>query len=76
MAGGAGVPMSTDLYPEVAAEVMRVTESAHWLEWQDWADPLVRRPYEVREGLLHVPDAPGIGLEWNENAVAELQRDV
>jgi mandelate racemase len=40
IAGAAGIPMSTHLYPEVAAHVMRVTETAHWLEWQDWADPI------------------------------------
>ena len=40
IAGSAGIPMSTHLYPEVAAHVMRVTETAHWLEWQDWADPI------------------------------------
>jgi mandelate racemase len=68
--GAAGVPMSTHLYPEVAAHVMRVTETAHWLEWQDWADPVLQRPYEIKDGLLHVPDVPGIGLEWNEAAVA------
>ena len=68
--GAAGVPMSTHLYPEVAAHVMRVTETAHWLEWQDWADPVLQRPYEIRDGLLHVPDVPGVGLEWNEAAVA------
>ena len=34
IAGAWGVPMSTHLYPEVAAHVMRVTETAHWLEWQ------------------------------------------
>ncbi|TMJ26281.1 MAG: mandelate racemase, partial [Alphaproteobacteria bacterium] len=45
IAGAAGVPMSTHLYPEVAAHVMRVTETAHWLEWQDWADPILRKPY-------------------------------
>ena len=32
MAEAAGVPISTHLYPEVAAQVMRVTETAHWLE--------------------------------------------
>jgi mandelate racemase len=68
--GAAGVPMSTHLYPEVAAHVMRVTETAHWLEWQDWANPVLQRPYEVKAGLIHVPDVPGIGLEWNEAAVA------
>ena len=70
IAGAAGVPMSTHLYPEVAAHVMRVTETAHWLEWQDWADPILKRPYEVIDGHLHIPDEPGLGLEWNEDAVA------
>jgi mandelate racemase len=70
IAGAAGIPMSTHLYPEVAAHVMRVTETAHWLEWQDWANPVLQRPYEVKNGLLHVPNVPGLGLEWNEDAVA------
>jgi len=67
--GAAGVPMSTHLYPEVAAHVMRVTETAHWLEWQDFADAILERPYEVRAGRIHIPDRPGMGLEWNEAAV-------
>ncbi len=73
IAGAAGIPMSTHLYPEVAAHVMRATETAHWLEWQDWADPVLRKPYEIRDGLLHIPDVPGIGLEWNEDVVAAHQ---
>jgi len=69
IAGAAGIPMSTHLYPEVAAHMMRVTETAHWLEWQDWVDPILERPYEIRGGLLHIPDVPRVGLEWNEKAV-------
>ena len=69
IAGTAGVPVSTHLYPEVAAHVMRVTETAHWLEWQDWADPILQRPYDIKDGRLHIPDVPGVGLEWNESAV-------
>ncbi|MGE3870033.1 MAG: enolase C-terminal domain-like protein [Pseudorhodoplanes sp.] len=69
IAGAAGIPMSTHLYPEVAAHVMRVTESAHWLEWQDWAEPILQRPYAVKDGCLHIPNAPGLGLDWNEDAV-------
>jgi mandelate racemase len=76
IAGAAGIPMSTHLYPEIAAHVMRVTETAHWLEWQDWADPILAKPYEVRDGLLHIPDVPGIGLEWNEDAVAANPADL
>jgi mandelate racemase len=69
IAGGAGIPMSTHLYPEVAAHVMRVTETAHWLEWQDWADPILQQPYEIKDSLLHIPDVPGVGLEWDEDVV-------
>lgn len=70
IAGTAGVPMSTHLYPEVAAHVMRVTETAHWLEWQSWADPVLQTPYSVKDGHLHIPDVPGLGLEWDEDFVA------
>jgi mandelate racemase len=54
----------------VAAHVMRVSETAHWLEWQDWANPILQQPYEVKDGKLHISDAPGVGLEWDEKAVA------
>jgi mandelate racemase len=70
IAAASGIPISTHLYPEVAAHVMRVSETAHWLEWQDWAEPILQQPYEVKEGKLHIPDVPGTGLEWDEKAVA------
>jgi mandelate racemase len=70
IAAAAGIPISTHLYPEVAAHVMRVTETAHWLEWQNWADPILQSPYEIKDSELHIPNSPGVGLEWNEEAVA------
>ncbi|MEM7320249.1 MAG: enolase C-terminal domain-like protein, partial [Pseudomonadota bacterium] len=70
IAGAWGVPMSTHLYPEVGAHVMRVTETAHWLEWQSWADPILQEPYALENGDLVIPDKPGLGLDWDEDAVA------
>ncbi len=70
IAGAAGIPVSTHLYPEVAAHVLRVTETAHWLEWQNWADPILEKPYDIKDSQLHIPDVPGVGLAWNEKAVA------
>ena len=72
IAGAAGIPMSTHLYPEVAAHLMRVTETAHWLEWQDWADPILAKPFELEKGQLIVSDRPGAGISWNEEAVAKF----
>ena len=61
--------MSTHLYPEVAAHMMRIIETAHWLEWQSWANPVLQQPYPVSEGCLQIPERPGLSLEWDENVV-------
>ena len=71
IAAAAGVEVSTHLYPEVSAHLMRITETAHWLEWQDWADPILREPFPIVDGHIVVPNRPGIGLEWDEQAVAK-----
>jgi mandelate racemase len=70
IAGTAGIPMSSHLYPEVSGHLLRVTPTRHWLEWQDWAHPVLAHPFEIRSGELHMPDVPGNGLEWDEGAVA------
>src|SRR3712207_7579270 len=72
-------PPRSTLFPYTTlfrSHAMRVTETAHWLEWQDWADPILRRPYEVRDGMLRIPDAPGVGLEWDEDAVQAHRADL
>ena len=72
IAGASGIPMSTHLYPEFAAHLMRVTETAHWLEWQDWANPILAEPYPIENGQLVVPERPGVGIAWNEEAVTKF----
>ena len=69
IAAAAGIPVSTHLYPEVAAHMMRITETAHWLEWQSWANPVLQQPYELSKGDLLIPDRPGLGLEWDEKVI-------
>jgi mandelate racemase len=72
IAGAAGIPMSTHLYPEIAAHLLRVTETGHWLEWQDWAYPILAEPFPLEDGHLLVPDKPGQGIAWDEKAVARF----
>ena len=72
IAGAAGIPMSSHLYPEIAAHLMRVTDTAHWLEWQDWADPILAEPFQRKDGHLIIPDRPGQGIAWDEKAVAKF----
>jgi mandelate racemase len=72
IAAAMGIEVSTHLYPEVSAHLMRVTETAHWLEWQDWANPILAEPFALADGKLVIPSTPGCGMEWNEAAVARF----
>jgi mandelate racemase len=65
----AGIPTSTHLFPEVSAHLLAVTPTADWIEYVDWANPILREPLRVRDGHVQAPDRPGLGLEWDEAAV-------
>jgi mandelate racemase len=69
VAGAAGIQFSNHLYPEIAAHLLRVTPSAHWLEWVDWAAPILTEPFLPEDGHVSAPSRPGIGMSWNEKAI-------
>jgi mandelate racemase len=69
IAGAAGIQMSSHLYPEFSSHLLRASESGHWLEWQDWAHPILAEPFALEDGDLLIRDVPGAGLEWDEAAV-------
>ncbi len=54
----------------MSAHLLRVSDSAHWLEWLDWALPVLAEPFELNDGNLVIPDRPGTGIEWDEDFVA------
>lgn len=71
IAQGAGLRVSTHLFPEISAQLQCVTPTAHWLEYQDWAAPILAQPLAVTGGMAHPRDEPGSGIAWNEAAVAK-----
>ncbi|MFN9773955.1 MAG: enolase C-terminal domain-like protein [Burkholderiales bacterium] len=69
LAQAAGLEMSSHLFPEVSAHLLAVTPTAHWLEYVDWAAPVLVDPIAPRDGHVAAPDVPGTGLVWDEDAV-------
>jgi mandelate racemase len=69
LAQGAGMEMSSHLFPEVSAHLLCATPTCHWLEYVDWADAILEEPVQVKDGFLRPSDKPGIGIAWNEKAV-------
>jgi hypothetical protein len=48
---------------------MRVTETALWLEWVNWAEPILAEPFRISGGQLEILDKPGVGIEWDQKAI-------
>lgn len=71
LAEAAGIEVSTHILPEVSAHALAVTPTRHWLEYVDWANPILAEPLRVEHGHVRIPERPGTGIEWNEDAVAK-----
>ena len=73
LADSAGIEVSSHLMPEVSAHLLAATPTRHWLEYVDWANPILAEPLEVRDGYVATPQSPGTGVAWDEDAVVRYQ---
>lgn len=69
LAQAEGVRVSNHLWPEVSAQLLCVTPTAHWLEYADWWNPILNEPLKVEDGVALVDGAIGTGVSWDEEAV-------
>jgi mandelate racemase len=68
-----GLRVSSHLWPEVSAQLLCCTPTAHWLEYADWWNPVLKQPVSLSNGRVSVEQALGTGVEWNEDAVSEFE---
>ncbi len=69
LAESAGLPLSSHLFPEISAHLLAVSPTSHWLEYVDWASPILEESLKVEHGRASVPAASGVGISWDEEAV-------
>jgi hypothetical protein len=67
-----GVPVSSHLFPEISAHVLAVTPTCHWLEYIDWASPILTEPVKIEQGHAVISEVPGAGISLNEEANCEM----
>jgi mandelate racemase len=72
LAQGAGLEMSSHLFPEASVQLLAVTPTCHWLEYMDWANPILEEPVRVKDGKASGAAGPGLGMKWNEKAVKKF----
>jgi len=64
-----GIRLSNHLWPEISAQLLCATPTAHWLEYADWWNPVVKEPLTVKNGTVCLEGVIGTGAEWNEEAL-------
>jgi mandelate racemase len=72
LAQGAGLEMSSHLFPEASVQLLAVTPTGHWLEYVDWADPILAEPVRIKDGKAVGVAGAGLGMKWNEKAVKKF----
>jgi len=68
-----GIPISNHLWPEISAQLMCLTPTAHYLEYADWWNPIVAEPLHVERGIAKAGAEPGTGVVWNEAAIGRYR---
>jgi mandelate racemase len=75
LADVAGIPLSSHLYPEVSVHLLTASPTAHWLEYVDWANPVLTEPLSIVDGHATAPDRPGNGVAWDPEVVSAYRVD-
>ena len=73
LAQAAGAPCSSHLFIEVSAHLLTMTPTCHYIEYLDVAAPILAEPLRPVDGMIQAPARPGIGIEWDENAIARYR---
>lgn len=75
LAERAHVPLTSHLYPEVSAHLLAASRTAGPLEWVSWLTPILEQPLVPDDGVVQVPQAPGIGIAFDPAAVRRFRLD-
>ena len=73
LAQAAGTPCSSHLFIEVSAHLLAMTPTCHYIEYLDVAAPILAEPLRPVDGMIQAPARPGIGIEWDENAITRYR---
>lgn len=66
-----GIAVSSHLFPEISVQLLASVENRHFLEYVNWMDAISAAPVCPENGYARASSSPGIGVAWNESAIAK-----
>ena len=69
------VPVVSHLVPEFLCHAMAAIPNGIYTEYMPWSLPLYKEPPKIEDGNLILPQTPGLGLEFDEDAIRLYRMD-
>jgi L-alanine-DL-glutamate epimerase-like enolase superfamily enzyme len=66
-------PVTPHLFMEVSAHLAAACPNVIWQEYQPWWEPILVEPVDFRNGVIHLSDRPGFGVEIDEDAARRYE---
>ena len=63
------IRLSSHLWPEISAQLLSATPTAHWLEYANWWNDIMEEPLQLEHGVAVTSDAVGSGVNWRADVL-------
>ena len=73
MAEAFNLPVVSHLYPEISVHLVAGVCNGLTVEYMPWTNRLFKETPKIAEGMIEVPQRPGLGLEFDEKACAQYE---
>jgi mandelate racemase len=73
LAAAVDIPLASHAFPEFSRHLLAASPTGQWLEYLDYLAPIRTHELAVERGFVVIPDEPGAGLDWDEDAIRELE---
>ena len=73
MAEAFDLPVVSHLIPEVHVQLMAAIPNGLTVEYMPWSQRLFDETPALEDGMIVVPDRPGLGLSFSEDAIRQYQ---
>jgi mandelate racemase len=67
------IRLSSHLWPEISAQLLSATPTAHWLEYANWWNDVVDAPLQLENGMAVTSDAVGSGVNWRAGVLDQYR---
>ena len=73
IAQGWNLPVASHLFHDFSVHLIAAIPNGLIVEYMPWYDQIYQEPPRVKDGYMAVPDAPGLGLELDPDAIEKYE---